>query len=886
MKKLLAIPLLVLLASLWLNAQEALLDQRLDFKVHKVLLKDALFELSLQSSIPLSAPSHLFSDKKISLDVTNESLENILDALIGTQPIAYKVDNAQLIFTKKRVSQKQFTISGYIREQQSGEPLPLATVFDKKSGKGISSNEFGFYSITLPRGSIHLQYSYTGHKSEYKKMNLRKSLTMDILLDASNTLKEILVFPKEKGLNLIDPTTQVISTLRIQQDPSLGGEPDPLRTISQFSGVNTGPDGFGGIYIRGGSMDQNLFLLDGVPVYNPLHLGGLYSIFDDQMIKNIELHKGNAPARYGGRLSSVVDVKMKEGNHHQLRGSTRIGLTAFKGSIEGPLQKGKGSFITAFRQSLINTYLKPISKELKVRRGDSGMSQHSFSDFYTKFNFSVSQKDQLYLSIYKGGDVFKDENKSVREELFTQINQHNQDLDWGNQIIALRWNHLFNDRLFANATFTSSDFHFQSQELYQEEKIQSIQEETEQVEDQLIFSLYNSSISDKAGKIDFSFFPNSQHALRFGAGLIHHTFRPGALAIDQYSTLQANYFQHPDSIASISNTTRSLEYSFYVEDHISFSDRIKVNLGLHTSMLAVEGVQYWSFQPRISTQAKLSDQLVFVSDFGRTAQNLHLLTTSGFGLPSDLWVSATGSVRPQTAWQGSMGLIKSLNKGTFLEISTYQKYLNNLITYKEGANFLTESIVLNASDWESRITSGKGRSYGLEVSLKKEMGRLKYWMNYTWSKSKRQFDDVNAGQVYDFKFDRPHSFKIAANYTFSPKWQLSANWTFQSGLPTTLPTSDYTFHSSNLFTPVTVLNFGQKNSFRLPNFHRLDVECTFFLGKNTGQQVLKIGVYNAYNRKNPLFYRLKEKNDGSGEREFTQVSLLPIVPSISYSYAF
>jgi len=848
----------------WSFSQD-LLQRPLDFHAAEISLKDAMLQLSLQTEIPLSAPSDLFSDQKITIHAQAQPLQAILEELIGKQPIAYKLEEGELVFFKKRLPKKEFIISGYIREENTGEPLPLATIYDSSSRRGVTSNEFGYYTLTLPSGPAQLEYSYTGHQMTEKRVYLRKNTKLDITLDPSIMLDPILVVPENDRRLLMDGTSNLLSAGQIQQFPSLGGEVDALRAISSFAGVSAGSDGFGGIHIRGGSADQNLYLLDGVPVYNPLHTGGLYSIFDDQVIKNIQVYKGTAPARYGGRLSSVIDVKMKEGNHEQLTGRVSLGLTTAKGNLTGPLQKGKGSFITSFRHSLFHTYLTPISKIAKERKGDTGHTQHHFSDFYTKLNLSAGPKDQFYLSIYKGGDHFEDENESKQQSILPQT--------------------IFKDELFLNVTLTNSKFHFHSTESYQEETTQLIQEETTLPLDDFWYSIYRSNIQDKAAKMDFSYLPSQRHALYFGASVTDHLFQPGAITLDQTSNLSIPQLSHPDTVASISNTIRSQEYNLYAEDHLFIKDKTKVNLGLRTTLLAVQGARYWSFQPRFSLQTQLSKQLLLHIDAGKTIQNVHQLTTSGFGLPSDLWVSATANIPPQTTWQGSMGIEQSFLKKYIFGVAVYQKYLNHLIAYEEGANFLNRSIVLNAADWESRVTTGKGNSYGIETHLKKEIGRLTGEINYTWSKSTRQFAALNGGQAFDFKFDRPHNFNIAAAYQLSPTLQLNLNWTFQSGAPTTLPTSSYTFHSSNLFSPITVLNIGQRNSFRLPTYHRLDLECTFLWGKYKGQQMLKIGVYNAYNRKNPLFYRLREKEDGSG-REFTQVSLLPILPSFSYAYQF
>lgn len=884
--KQLCVLFVLLCSSLSLSAQADLLTQRIDFEVENLLLKDALIQVSHQSQVAISAPSNLLPNRRITLQAKNQSLNSILKKILKGSSVSFKVEEQEILLFKNLPPIPSFTISGYIKEKSSGERLALATVFEKNLGKGISSNEYGFYSISLPKGFNDLEFSYTGCHTLSKKINLKNNIILDVELDASVLLKEVLVTSK-KATNTVSVNTNTAS-LPIQQlrmVPSLGGEPDLIRGLSVLPGITTGPDGFGGIYVRGGNVDQNLFLLDGVPIYYPLHSGGIYSVFDERIIKNAQLYKGDAPARYGGKLSSVLDVQMREGNQNKFAGHLGVGLITANASLEGPIQKEKSSFIVTLRQSIFHTYIKPISRQLKERKGDIGQTNHSFTDFNSKINFSIGKRDQLYLSVYHGKDHFADDNLSENQQFVPKSIEHNQNLDWGNTITALRWNHLFNDKLFANTTLTSSKFHFQSKEFYQERSSAAVQEETTTIVDPLFYSLYSSSIADKSLKIDFNYLPNLIHNIRFGADATIHNFKPGAFTVDQHSIIPIQDLSNPDSITSYSNTIPTYEYNAYVEDNIRLSNRFRAHLGLRTSLLSVQGTKYWSIQPRISAFYKLTDRLLLQSSFGKNNQNHHLLTTSGVGLPSDLWVPATAKVRPQTAWQGSVGFTKLFNQSISLDVTGYYKQMNNLIAYQEGSSFLIESIVLNASDWESKVTTGKGKSYGVEINLEKKLGRIRGWMNYTWSKSLRQFETLNFGETYDFKFDRPHSFKITGLYKIKPRISFSANWSYQTGLPTTLPTSEYTFYSSNVFAPTTVLNIGEKNKFRLPDYHRLDIELIILLDKYS-KQILKFGLYNAYNRKNPLYYRLKDKVDQPGEKEFVQVTLLPILPSLSYSITF
>lgn len=871
----------------YLGHAQSILEQRVDFSADNLPLKKAIFQLSKQSNIGFTFNGAIIPEKRITAKFTHADLSSILTDIFTGTNIKWKIVDEQVVLFKAKVI-KTYTISGYIKDDDTGERLIAANVFDANTQKGIASNEYGFFSITLPRGEHLLNFSFLGYKAKSKRINLKKNTTLKISLKPSLTLSEVVV--TSKGLtpnaHAIGSNATAIPLNEMANLPSLGGEEDLIRTVNLLAGVQSGTDGFGGFNVRGGSLDQNLILLDGVPVYNASHLGGLFSIFNSSAIKSAQLYKGNFPARFGGRLSSVLDVRTKEGNQRNFSSEVSAGLIAIKGAVEGPIVKDKSSYFFSMRRSIFDAFLRPISRKIKKNKGDSGLTEHTFLDFNGKVNFYLGEKDQLFLSVYHGNDKFRDANLSTINGLDFRTIGHNQDLNWGNTIGVLRWNHLFSDRLFANTTLNFSKFWFKSEELYDEKIIPTSQGETELTQANLFYNLYNSSIEDKSAKIDFDFIPTPNHYIKFGAEFINHTFRPGAFTLDHNSIVEVNDRNTVDSIIAVNNTVNSQEYAIYAEDNITFSPKLKGNLGFRSTLINVQSTNYFSFQPRVSLKYSLNRRTVLSASVSKMMQNLHLLTTTGIGLPTDLWVPATSEVKPQLAWQGTLGLEKALSKGFTFNAQAYYKHMKNLITYQEGSSFLIESIVLDASNWERKVTTGIGKSYGIETSLKKSSGSLKGWISYTYSKSRRQFEEVNFGKSYNFRFDRPHSFKAAATYELSNKINLSANWVYESGTPTTLPTGEYTFTSSNLFSPVSVLSVGAKNSFRLPANHHLDLGINLIIRKPRVQQIIKFGVYNVYNRKNPLYYRLRDKTDGSGEKEFVQVTLLPITPSLSYTLRF
>ena len=871
----------------FLGFAQTILEQKVDFNAKDLPLKKALIQLSRQINTGITFNGNIIPDKTISANFEGKEVEEVLAHFLAKTSIQYKLVESQLVLYK--VKRKQwYTISGYIKDGETGERLIAANIFDPKSQKGLASNEYGFFSITLPQGEQHLDFSFLGYATKSKKINLKKNTDLAINLKPSLTLKEVVV--TSKGVNqdafAIANQANNVPITEMSNLPALGGETDILRTISLLPGVQTGTGGFGGVNIRGGSADQNLILLDGVPVYNATHLGGLFSIFNSSAIKSAKLYKGNFPARFGGRLSSVLDVRTKEGNQRKLAGEASLGLIAWSGTIEGPIVKDKSSFFFSVRRSIFDVFLRPISRKVKERKGDTGTTGHTFLDLNGKVNFYLGKKDQLFLSVYHGNDNFSDSNQSIIDGLDFRTIAHRQDLDWGNTIGVLRWNHLFSDRLFANTTLNFSKFWFKSEELYDEQIIPSGQAEAELVQDNLFYNLYNSSIEDKSAKIDFDFIPSTKYNAKFGVEFINHTFRPGAFTLDGNSIVGVNERNAVDSLIAINNTVNSQEYAAYLENTISFSPKLKGNLGIRSTLIDVQSTQYFSLQPRFSLKYQASNTTLWTIAVSKMMQNLHLLTSTGIGLPTDLWVPATAKVRPQLAWQGSIGFQKVWSNDWIFNVETYYKTMKHLIAYQEGSSYLVESIVLDASNWENKVTEGKGRNYGIELSLKKTLGLLKGWASYTYAKTTRQFEEVNFGNSFDFKFDRPHSFKIAATYQLNERMNVSANWTIESGIPTTLPTGEYTFSSSNLFSPVSVLNVGEKNSFRLPSNHHLGIGVNFDLTKGKLKQMLKFGIYNVYNRKNPLYYRLRDKNDGSGEREFVRVTLLPFTPSFNYTVRF
>ncbi|MGB3586792.1 MAG: TonB-dependent receptor plug domain-containing protein, partial [Tunicatimonas sp.] len=633
----------------------------------------------------------------------------------------------------------------------------------------------------------------------------------------------------------------------------------------------SGNEGTSGLYVRGGGPDQNLILLDGVPVYNASHLFGFFSVFNADAINNVQLIKGGFPARYGGRLSSVIDISMKEGNMKEFHGEGSLGLIAGKLTLEGPIVKDKSSFIISGRRTWIDILARPLIRA--QTDGDETVGYY-FYDLNAKVNYKFSDRDRLYLSAYLGDDRFYARYNYT--DSFSGVELEDMDesgLQWGNITSALRWNHMFTPKLFSNTTLTYSRYRFDISNEYRYEYL------GDSANQKLVdsgFAKYLSGIEDFAAKIDFDYLPSPNHFIRFGVNAIHHTFRPGALNIQYDDDFSRDAL---DTLLG-SQETQAIEFAAYVEDDIEITNRLKINAGLHFSGFYVNDQLYTSLQPRIAGRYLLNEQLSLKASYVQMAQFIHLLTNSGIGLPTDLWVPATDRVRPQTAQQWALGGAYNWRSGYEISLEGYYKSMRNLIEYREGADFINVN-----QDWQDKVAVGDGRSYGAELLIQKKKGRTTGWLGYTLSWTDRQFDDLNFGERFPYKYDRRHDLGLAVVHEWRENIDISATWVYGSGNTVTLPTAIY--QGSGHTSPFgDVYHYGDRNGFRMRAFHRLDASITFRKQNRWGERAWVFGVYNAYSRQNPFYMYLDPSYEPGQDAQFKQVSLFPIIPSISYRFNF
>lgn len=787
------------------------------------------------------------------------------------------------IFSIPALAQEKVTISGFVREKGSRELLPGVNIYIENATFGTVTNTYGFYSLTIPKtDSVSISYSFVGYERQNLWIKPLSNKKLDVELAAVNQLNEVLVTSKretEKVSESVQMSQIEVPISQIKKIPAFLGEKDVIRVLQLMPGVQKGSEGQTGLYVRGGGPDQNLLILDDAVVYNASHLFGFFSVFNSDALKSVELTKGGFPARYGGRLSSVIDLNMKEGAKDKLHGEGGIGLISSRLTLEGPIKKNKSSFLLSGRRTYIDALAAPLIAQQQIGEEDKVKPGYYFYDLNAKVNYDLGDKDKLYLSGYFGQDRFKVIESGKDHYMKSGLN-------WGNATATLRWNHLINQKLFVNTSLIYSHFDFNifaNQTDYYEDK------------DPSVFTLrYNSTIRDFNLKADFDFYPNSKHSMRFGALLTPHQFIPSALAVKgDFSEADINVRAKP---------IRTLETGIYIEDTWHPIDPLKVNAGLRISSFQTSTKTYVRPEPRIAAAMKLATDFSVKASYAKMNQYVHMLSNTGLGLPTDLWVPTTDKIAPQQSSQVAVGLAKDLERPQLtLTLEGYYKKMNNIISYKEGSSFLSlDGENANEINWEDNVTSGKGWSYGLEAMVQKKTGRLSGWIGYTLSWTQWKFPELNFGQTFFPRYDRRHDISVVGIYELSKRITLSATWVYGTGNALTIPVSR--FHTSgNQYVPggryifrggtwPNASEYGQKNAFRAEAYHRMDIAIQFHKKKKRHERTWEFGLYNAYNRKNPFFYNINSKKDPANPPQsinvLTRYSLFPVLPSFSYNFKF
>lgn len=766
------------------------------------------------------------------------------------------------------VAQKQ-TLNGFVTDSVSGETIIGATITVNGETKGVASNQYGFYSITLDKGIYQISVSHISYLTQVISIDLQQDVKFNMqLISKSAAISEVVVYSKKRDANVKAAQMGKIdlSISQIKNIPAFMGEVDILKAIQLLPGVGNAGEGSAGFYVRGGGADQNLIILDDAVVYNSGHLFGFFSIFNSDAIKNTSLIKGGMPAQYGGRLSSVLDVAMKDGNSNTFQGEGGIGLIASRFSIQGPLKKDKSSYILSARR----TYIDILAKPFIPKSSDFNGSGYFFYDLNAKINYRFSDKDRLFLSGYFGRDVFDFKNSK---------RSFNANIPWGNSTATLRWNHVFNRQLFANTTVVYNDYKFNFNAA------------------QNNFELgLSSGIRDGNIKTDFDYYPSPQHKLKFGGMYTYHKFVPNVVSGRQDSVI----FEPNNSGTKFANET-----AVYIQDDWELNEKFKINYGLRWSTFTQIGPYtrytrdadrnkldstvyknfepiktYGGFEPRLTLRYTLNDVTSLKASVNRNYQFIHLVSNSGTTLPTDLWVPSTYFVKPQLSWQYSAGIFKNFADNKYeTSVEVYYKNMKNQLEYREG---YTPSL----NDPEEEFVFGKGWSYGAEFFVNKTRGKLTGWIGYTLSWTWRKFAQLNDGETYPAKYDRRHDLSVVSAYELNKKWKFGAVFVYGTGNATTLPERFY------IVNGVLTQEYSKINQYRLVPYHRIDISATLTPEHKKNKKIQGywvFSIYNIYSRKNPYFIYFDQTGspyNGSLKVEALQVSLFPILPAITWNFKF
>jgi hypothetical protein len=848
-------------------------DVKISIRLSHSTMKDVIHEIETLTPFKfLARAEDIESERDITLDEKNQSVARILQVVLRGRNLEYKQIGTNIIIRKESPPSPasplqasignegvRHAVSGTVRSARTGETILGATILIAGTHAGTTTNEYGFYSLNLAAGGTYrMTVSAIGFRPRDQEFSLNEDLTQNIQLeDEAKDLQEVVVSASSATRSLQSPQMglEKLSVQEADKIPVIFGERDILKTIQLLPGIKSAGDGNSGFYVRGGTSDQNLILLDEAPVYNPSHLLGFFSTFNSDVIKSVGVYKGDPPAQYGGRLSSVLDIKMNEGNNKRYDVDGGVGLISSRLKVEGPIQQDKSSFLVSSRRTYADQFLK-FSKDTNINR-----SQLYFYDLNAKANYIFGDKDRLYLSGYFGRDVLKNSNTAG--------------INWGNTTATLRWNHLFTSRIFSNTALIYSNYDY---------KISVNQNSSN-------FTIF-SQIRDWNLKEELQFNAGADHSVNIGFNGIFHTIRPGEItAIGVDAQVNSTVLQH----------RFSLENAIYASDTWKLSERFSFMYGVRVSAFSVLGRgDYYHFdpsgnvtdtlhyrpgqvvktyvnpEPRISASFQLDATTAVKASYARNSQNLHLLSNSNVSSPTDRWVASTNVIKPEISDQWSIGYYKNLGKNRYeLSVESYYKKMQHQIDYRDNAHVFSNHAI------ESQLLFGKGRAYGIEWMLRKRAGRFTGWISYTLSKTEKQIDGINNNHWYNARQDRTHDIAIVGVYELNPKWTLSADWVFYTGDAVTFPDGKYTINGQVYFY------YTNRNGYREPDYHRLDMSFTHQLKKTRRfSSELVVSVYNAYGRLNPFVIDFRQSKDNPNMTEAVETSLFSVIPSISYNFKF
>jgi outer membrane receptor for ferrienterochelin and colicin len=849
----------------------------ISYKAIQKPLKLVLKDISNIAGVSIAySENRLPSDKAVSVSVLNERVGEILKSILNPFYFSYELVGNQIVLIPfgTSYSKVNFTIFGYVRDKNTGEALIGANVFIPDKSAGTSTNENGFFSFKLPHGIDRLYFSYLGYRQEAISCRLHRDSSVNIMMKPDGRLHEIVV--QENILEEGHETAGDIQKLHIDKilaGNHLAGEADVMRYLNVLPGVSSAADGIGGLSIRGGSPDQNLVLIDGVPLYNPGHALGVFSIFNSNIIKSVSLVKGGVPARYGGRLSSVLDIHTRDGNMNQMSGEMSLSTIAFKGSLEGPLKKGKSSYLLSYRRTYMDVWLNELNRYLLSGTNKTANTGYYFQDVNLKLNFNPGTKHKIQFNFYSGNDDFINELSASSQLLNDkEINKVN----WGNTMLSARWSAEMSNNVFTRFTAYHTSFSFDRYFLNSFQR--------EEVNNSIAFlnaGIHSSGVYESGTQFDLDWMPHQNHFIKSGVAVRYRGFSPLSMQIvgNPVKEPELHDLATEEAIRSTYGriNTKFGELNAYVEDQWRISGNTRVNVGFHSSgLISEDGVQYFSLQPRLSFITG-NDFLHLKAGASRMQQFLHLLGNNGPGLPSDLWIASDKKLRPSNSWLFNTGIGFRNQAGYKMGIDVYYKIFTDLISVREGVDLQVHQNAL----WQEGIPDGSGNAYGFECFIEKLTGNNLFNLNYSFTVADRFFNALNNGNSFPYHLNRLHNLKFSMTHRLSGFTELVLNWNVSSGNHYTSPSNESVILEDNL-----VLLYLEKNNSRFPVYHRLDAGVSFYNSYRWGRSKLFIGVYNAYNRRNPFYADIRRVREDPERFEFRQVSLLPVLPAISYQISW
>ncbi len=828
--------------------------KKISIDFENMLLGDALTNYAINTKFYLNYNENIIPfDQSVSLKLNDVPAIIVLQKLLEGTNINFIVSKSGqiiLVSSQVRTKSKNYTISGFISDAETGEALIGTNIYVEALHAGCTSNVYGFYSLTVPAGQYPLIYSYIGYETKMIEIQLNQNTKQNVELIPNAFSADTIVVTANAEENVVKSTeigTIKLTPQKLSDIPAFLGEQDILKTLHLLPGVTMIREGDSGFNVRGGNSDQNLVLLDEAPVYNAFHFFGFFSVFNSDAIKNVKLIKGPAPPKYGGKLSSVLDIQMNEGNLKEFRGNGGIGTIFSRLTLEGPIKKGISSYIVSARRTYADVFTHLFGNN-EVKN-----SSLYFYDFNLKTNYRLSEIDRLFISGYFGQDVLG----------YSGIFRNS----WGNKTATIRWNHIFSDKLFLNSSAIYSNFKY-GVKVEPEEDSQD--DETIELENNInAFTLAE----------DFQYFLNAKNTFNFGLQYVFYNFLPGKAAVTGESPFnltagkrKANnlsfYAAHEFEATTRMKINYGLRYSYFLADRVKDTyDFSQINDPPSIEFQGNENITFRGAEPRITVNYKLNEQSSVKLGYARNYQYIHQISNSTSGTPLDVWQPSSSNIRPQRADQMSLGYFRNLDNNSWeLSVESFYKKMQHLVDFKNGANIFFSTF------FGSDLVFGNGKSYGIEFLLKKNLGKLTGWMGYSLAKSDRKFSEINQGKPFPPKFDRTHDFSIVAMYKINPKWTLAATWVYYTGNAVTIPFGKYQIAGQILEA------YSDRNAYRLPAYHRMDINFTYTTRKG---HTWNLSLYNAYGRRNT--YALLFRDD---EPDPLRLALFSFVPSISYNFKF